>query len=93
MISDLSARGRSFGILAMGLCRLIQRLSESHSSAYVSPHQPREPACARPQRRRHGFDPVEWGHPSNETGLTSLQAWCSPPWRSCAHVVQGSVLY
>jgi hypothetical protein len=47
MISDLSMRGRIIRILAVDLCPLLQRLSVSDSSAHVSPHQPRESACAR----------------------------------------------
>jgi hypothetical protein len=48
MISDLSMRGRILQILAVDLRPLLQRLSVSDSSAYVSPHQPRESECARP---------------------------------------------
>jgi hypothetical protein len=57
MISDLLMRGRILGILAVGLCPLLQRLSVPDSSAHVSPHQPRESACARPQRRRYAARP------------------------------------
>ncbi len=48
MISDLSMRSRILRILAVDLRPLLQRLSVSESSAHVSPHQPRESACARP---------------------------------------------
>jgi len=86
----LLMRGRILRILAMGLCPLFQRLSVSDSSAHVSPQQPHESACARPQRRRHDFDLVERWQPRKETGSTSLQAGRGPPWRSSAHVVRDS---
>src|SRR4029077_17995454 len=62
--------------------------SVSDSSAHVSPHQPRKPACARPQRRRHDLDPVERVQLGNEAGLMSVQAGRGPPYRFRFNIVR-----
>src|SRR6266404_2337686 len=81
-------RGSVLRILAASLSPLLQRLSVSDSSAHVSPHQPRKPASARPQRRRHDLDPVERWQPGNEADLTSVQAGRGPPYPFRFNVVR-----
>ena len=76
--------------LAVSRCQLPERLSLSGSSAHISPHQPQNPERALPQRRRHGFDPVERWQLGNEAGLTSVQAGRGPPCRSKYNVVLDS---
>ena len=89
-MSDLLMRGRVFRIMAADLWPLLQRLSVADSSAHVSPHQPRDPVRALPQRRSHDLDPVERWQPSDEAGRTYIQSSRGPPCRSSSHVVRDS---
>ena len=77
MMSDLRMRGRVLRIVAVSLCPILHRLSDS--SAHISPPKSRDPGHARPQCRRHDLDPVVPWQPSDEAGPTSLQGGRDPP--------------
>ena len=81
-MSDRLMYGRVLRIMAVSLSPLLQRLSDS--STQVSPHQPRAPV----RMQLYVLDPVERRQPSNEAGLTLLQAGRGPPCRSSSHIVR-----
>ena len=86
MMSDLRMRGRVLRIVAVSVCPLLPRLSDS--SAPMSPPKSRDSGHAWPQCRRHDLDPGERWQPRNEAGRTLLQAGRGPPCRSSSYVVR-----
>lgn len=88
MMSDLRMRGRVLRIVAVSLCPILHRLSDS--SAHISPPKSRDPGHACPRCRGHDLDPVAPWQPSDEAGPTSLQGGRDPPCRSSSHVVRDS---
>ena len=87
---DLLMRGRILQILTVGLRPLLQPLSVADSSTARIAAPATRGAQTQPQQRRHDLDPGERWQPSNETGLTSIQAGRGPPCRSSAQVVRDS---
>ncbi len=89
-MSHLLMSGRILGILAVGLRPLLQPLSVADSLAARIAAPTTRAAHTGPQRRRHDLDPGERWQPSNETGLTSIQAGRGPPCPSSADVFRDS---